>query len=710
MKGIIMAGGSGTRLRPLTVSLPKPMIPFFGRPVMEYAVKLLKRHGIYDMATTLQYHPDKIMNYFEDGSKWGVNIQHFVEDRPLGTAGSVKNAKSFLDETFVVLSGDGITNADLSQAIEFHRSKKSKVTIVLKEVEIPIEYGIVLTDEEGRIRRFFEKPSWSEVFSNLANTGIYIIEPEILDYIEDGKPFDFSKDLFPKLLKENIPMYGYKMDGYWCDIGDVGSYIRAHTDVFKLGGILDLDLTESHVGKDSKISESSKMAQNVFIGNECEIEDDVEIGQFSVIGDGVRIEKGTKLERAIVWNGSYIGKNCELKGCVICSKSVLKDYVRVNEKAVVGEKNLLKDFVEVKSEAKIWPEKVVESNTIIDENIYWGTEVIKSVFWVRGITGDFNLEITPQFAIKLGNSIGSVFDKNARILIGDDYTEKSSVIRKAIETGCQVTGARLYRTRGIILPIFRYIVQDYYDAGIYVRCRGNSIRIEIFDQNGINIDKGLERKIENLFVTCDFRTSSDIHFVNELVSSPLEMYFNRLETTFDVPKLKNKKVCVVSEDKEIISLFDKISSRYQIKTTLISGGTRHCVENLKGLCVQDEFDAGFLVDRQGEHFIMILNDCTVYGEKLKMLLAWLEMKKFRNDAIVLPEFFKSFMSDVEKLIEFPVKFTGNEIRDYMKAVLGSGVSYFFYYDAISSILLILEKLKEVKEMIDKVKKLEAAVV
>ncbi|ADL41585.1 Nucleotidyl transferase [Caldicellulosiruptor obsidiansis OB47] len=706
MKGVIMAGGSGTRLRPLTVSLPKPMIPFFGRPVMEYAVKLLKAHGIFEIATTLQYHPDKIINYFEDGQKWGVRIQHFVEDRPLGTAGSVRNAKKFLDETFVVLSGDGITNADLTRAIEFHKQKRSKVTIVLKEVEIPIEYGIVLTDEEGRIQRFFEKPSWSEVFSNLANTGIYIIEPEILDYIEDGRPFDFSKDLFPKLLKENVPMFGFRMDGYWCDIGDVGSYIKAHRDVFRLGGILDLDLKSPRISKESNISPNAKISQSVFIGSECEIEDDVEIGEFCVIGDGVKIAKGSKLERAILWNGSFIGKNCELKGCVICSRSILKDYVRVSEKAVVGEKNLLKDFVEVKAEAKIWPEKTIESGTVIDENIYWGTEVIKSVFWVRGITGDFNQEITPQFAIKLGNSIGSVFDKNARILIGDDYTEKSSVIRKAIETGCQVTGTRLYRTRGIILPIFRYIVKDYYDAGIYVRSRGNSIRIEIFDQNGMNIDKSLERKIENLFVTCDFRTSSNINFVNELISSPLEMYFARLEETFESSKFKGLKVCIVSEDKSIISLFDKISERYGLKTTLISGGSKQCIENLKNMCVQNEYDAGFLIDRQGEHFIMMLGDCTVYGEKLKMLLAWLEMKKFKNDHMILPEFFKAFINDVDRLLDVPVKYTGNEIRDYMKAVLEQGINYFFYYDAVSSIVLILERLSEVKDLIDKVKKLE----
>jgi len=344
---------------------------------------------------------------------------------------------------------------------------------------------------------------------------------------------------------------------------------------------------------------------------------------------------------------------------------------------------------------------------VIDENISWGTEVIKNVFWIRGITGEFNLEITPQFAIKLGNSIGSVFDKNARILIGDDYTEKSSVIRKAIETGAQVTGARLYRTRGVILPIFRYIVQDYYDAGVYVRSRGNSIRIEIFDNNGINIDKSMERKIENLFVTCDFRTSSSIYFVNELVHSPLEMYFNKIESDFNTSAFKSNKACFVSEDKEIISLLDKISSRYQIKSTFMTGDSKYCIDALKSLCMQNGYDAGFLIDRQGEHFIMMIDDCSIYGERLNLLFSWLEMKKFKSSNIILPEFFKSFISNVENLFDIPIKYTGNEIRDYMNEIYKNNINYFFYYDAISSIILILENIRSVKEMIDKVKKLEA---
>ncbi|MEZ0537490.1 sugar phosphate nucleotidyltransferase [Caldicellulosiruptoraceae bacterium PP1] len=703
MKGIIMAGGSGTRLRPLTAAIPKPMIPFFNKPVIEYAVELLKKHNISKIATTLQYMPDKIINHFEDGKKWDVEINHYIEKDPLGTAGSVKNAKDFLDTTFVVLSGDGITDADLTQAYKFHKERQSKVTIILKEVEIPIEYGIVLIDKEGKVQKFFEKPSWSEVFSNLANTGIYIIEPEILDYIEDGRPYDFSKDLFPKLLTQKIPLFGYVTKGYWCDIGDVSSYIKAHQDVFKRGGIVNLKLPQTPIiGNNFNVSSNAKISHNVFIGDECYIED-AEIGEYTVIGNNVKIGKGTQISHSIIWNQSHIGEHSELKGCVICNKVFIKDFVRVYEKAVIGNENTLKDYVEVKPEVKIWPKKVVESNTVVDQNVFWGTEVIKNVFWVRGIDGEFNIEITPQFALKLGNSIGSIFDKNARILIGDDKTSKSSVIRKAIETGAQITGARLFRTRSTILPIFRYIVQDFYDAGVYVRTRGDNLKIEIFDTNGINISKEMERKIENLFITCDYRESHDVYFVNELTTSPYEMYFSRIENNFDINKLKNRKVCFISEDKEIINLLENISQRYLLKSTLISGESNGCVKFLKNLCTNNNYELGFVIDRQGEHFLMSFDNCSIYGEKLKMLLALLEKRKYKKEFAILPEFFKTFLNDLEKQFSIEIKWTDNEIRNYIKTLIAENINYFFYYDAISSILLILENIDFVKEIISKFK-------
>ena len=197
MKAVIMAGGEGTRLRPLTCNRPKPMVPIVNKPVMEHIIELLKKYELADVAVTLQYLPDMIKDYFGDGKEFGINLRYYVEDKPMGTAGSVKNAEEFLDDTFIVISGDALTDIDLKKAIDFHFSKGSIATLVLKKVDIPLEYGVVVTDENGRITRFLEKPSWGEVFSDTVNTGIYILSPEVLGYFNKNEMFDFSKDLFP---------------------------------------------------------------------------------------------------------------------------------------------------------------------------------------------------------------------------------------------------------------------------------------------------------------------------------------------------------------------------------------------------------------------------------------------------------------------------------------------------------------------------------
>ena len=209
MKAIVMAGGKGTRLRPLTCKQPKPMVPIAGRPMVEYILALLKQYRFTDIGMTLFYLPELITNYFGDGREFGVNLRYFVEETPLGTAGSVKNAEAFLDETFLVISGDALTDINLAEALVFHRARRALVTIVLTKVTNPLDYGVVITEEDGRIKRFLEKPGWGEVFSDTVNTGIYLIEPEVFRYYEKDQAVDFSKDLFPLLLKAGEPLYGY---------------------------------------------------------------------------------------------------------------------------------------------------------------------------------------------------------------------------------------------------------------------------------------------------------------------------------------------------------------------------------------------------------------------------------------------------------------------------------------------------------------------
>jgi mannose-1-phosphate guanylyltransferase/phosphomannomutase len=234
MKAVIMAGGQGTRLRPLTSDQPKPMIPIANLPCMEHIVGLLKRHGFDDISVTLQFMPEEIRDYFGDGSDWGVKIGYSVEDAPAGTAGSVRwprSSSGLEGERLLIISGDALTDADLTRLVSFHEEKGSEATMVLKSVENPLDFGIVILEEDGRISRFLEKPAWGQVFSDTVNTGIYLLEPSVMGEIPEEGEYDFSKELFPKLLDAGRPMYGYVTEDYWEDIGTLEQFAVAQRDV-----------------------------------------------------------------------------------------------------------------------------------------------------------------------------------------------------------------------------------------------------------------------------------------------------------------------------------------------------------------------------------------------------------------------------------------------------------------------------------------------
>ena len=323
MKAIIMAGGEGSRLRPLTCDRPKPLTPLLDRPVMEHIIQLLKRHEITDIGVTLQYLPEAIQDYFGDGSPWGVNLHYFIEETPLGTAGSVKNAEGFLNETFLVISGDALTDFDLSQAIAFHRKKQAIATLVLTPVENPLEYGVVITDESGGIRQFLEKPSWGEVFSDTVNTGIYVLEPEVLQFFEKDRKYDFSQNLFPLLLREDRPLYGCVLNGYWCDIGNLQQYTQAHYDV--LSGQVEVEIPGRQIQPEIwaeegvEVHPSARVIGPVFLGANTQIKAGAVVGPYSVLGSNTRIEGGASLKRSILWNNVLISKHCQIRGAVLCN-------------------------------------------------------------------------------------------------------------------------------------------------------------------------------------------------------------------------------------------------------------------------------------------------------------------------------------------------------------------------------------------------------
>jgi mannose-1-phosphate guanylyltransferase/phosphomannomutase len=512
MKAVIMAGGSGTRLRPLTSHLPKPMVPVAGQPMAEHIVRLLKKHNMKDIIFTLHYLPDSIKDYFTDGAQWGVNIKYSVEEgRPLGTAGCVKAIQDVLDETFIVISGDGLTDIDLTAAVKFHKEKKSKATLVLKRVENPLEYGVVITDNDGRIQRFVEKPGASEIFSDTVNTGIYILDPEVMLYVIMGREQDFSNDLFPLLLLRNEPMYGYVDEGYWCDVGNLAVYRQAHIDILDGKVDLDLDMPQIEpsvwVGEGSQIDSSVRLQPPVLIGRNCRIGKDAVIEPHTVLGDNVVVQEKASLKHPVIWNNCYVGSEAALRGCIVCNNATIHRSAEILEGAVIGATSSIGQEAQVMPDVRIWPDKVVDAGARVTMSVIWGTKAPRNLFGANGVLGLANIEITPEFAVKLAAAYGATL-KSGPILVSRDYWAVSRMISRAVVSGLMSVGVEVQNLEAMPLPISRYYVKTQRASGL-IHCRVSQreigkMRIEFYDSEGVAITKAMERKIESTYFKEDF--------------------------------------------------------------------------------------------------------------------------------------------------------------------------------------------------------------
>ncbi len=511
MKAVIMAGGEGSRLRPLTCDKPKPMVPVMNRPLMEYSVELLRLHGLRDIAVTLQYLPEQIKEHFGDGSRYDVNLHYYVEEEPLGTAGSVKNAAAFLDETFIVISGDALTDFDLTEAIQFHRARGAMATLVLKSVESPLEYGVVMIDPEGRINRFLEKPGWGEVFSDTVNTGIYVLEPEVLSLVEPGKMVDFSKDIFPLLLSQQDPLFGCVLDGFWCDVGDIKEYLRAHREVLNGRVRVRLNATEHERGiwleDDVQLHPRAMLHGPLYLGSGCSIGAGAQIKDGAVLGSYTRVEERASVKRGLTWEGVYIGKGAALRGGILCNSVQLNSRSSVFEEAVIGDGSIIKEGVVVKPEVKVWPSKVIENGVTLNESLIWGSKVSRALFGREGIQGEINRNITPEMAVRLGAVYGSTVKKGV-VVVSGDAGRSSVMLREALIAGLLSTGACTLDAGELMTPMARRAVRRLQaKGGIHVSLTPDDkteTRIAFFEGDGLPMARNLERKIEQLYFREDF--------------------------------------------------------------------------------------------------------------------------------------------------------------------------------------------------------------
>jgi mannose-1-phosphate guanylyltransferase / phosphomannomutase len=543
MKAVIMAGGEGTRLRPLTSNAPKPMMPIANAPMMEHIVTLLREHGFDEIVVTVAFLANHIRNYFGDGSELGVRMAYATEETPLGTAGSVLNARQQLDERFLVISGDVLTDIDLEAIWRFHDERGAMATIGLIPVENPLEFGIVITREDGSIERFLEKPTWGQVFSDTINTGIFVLEPEIFDYIAPGRSVDFSSEVFPRLLDEGKPLYGAVVEGYWEDVGTLEAYVRVHKDVLDNRVELEIpgfEISDGvYVGEGAEIHPDARIEGPLIIGDYCRVEGNARLGEYTVLGTNVRVRAGADLQRAVIHDNTYIGENVRLRGTTVGRSCDLRNGVRAEEGVVLGDECFVGEQAVLSAGVKVYPFKTVEGGAVINSSIVWESRGSRSLFGRLGVSGLANVDVTPELATRVAMAFGTTLKKDATVITSRDSSRSARMLKRAIMAGLNAAGVNVRDLEVASMPVTRFAVaRPEIDAGISIRLEKDdpqSVVIRFFDAKGADITEGAQRKIERLFLREDFRRV----FPGEIgdIGFPprhLELYSTALEAAVDV--------------------------------------------------------------------------------------------------------------------------------------------------------------------------------
>lgn len=368
MQAVILVGGQGTRLRPLTLTVPKPMLPLMNRPFLEFQIDLCLRHGIKDVILSTSYLPEVFQEYFGDGTRLGAKLTYVTEAEPLDTCGAVKNVERYIDGPFLVFNGDVLTDLDLTSLVAYHREKGGKATLYLTRVEDPTAYGLVPLDGAGRIQEFLEKPSSDQVITDLINAGTYVLEPELLDRVPEGEPYSFERQLFPGMLQDDLAMYGFPSEAYWMDIGAPSKYLQAHYDILDRRLAFDFSGEEVKpsvwVEKGAEISPEASIFGPTLIGAGCRIAPHATVAGHCVLGPDCELDKGVHLEGAVLHSGCKVGAESVLRHCVLAGGVRIGERVHVCDQAVLGGGVVVEDENELKCGIKVWPAAIIPPSTL----------------------------------------------------------------------------------------------------------------------------------------------------------------------------------------------------------------------------------------------------------------------------------------------------------------------------------------------------------
>jgi mannose-1-phosphate guanylyltransferase/phosphomannomutase len=732
MKAVVMAGGEGSRLRPLTIRRPKPMVPIAGKPVMEHILNLLKRHGITEVIVTVQYLASNIEDYFGNGSQFGMRITYSREDVPLGTAGSVKNAEEQLTEPFLVISGDALTDYNLSDIIKYHQEKKALATLTLAHVPNPLEYGVIITNEDGHITQFLEKPSWGEVFSDTINTGIYVLDPQIFAYFEKNKQYDFSQELFPLMLRKGDPIYGYIADGYWCDVGNLPEYMRANADV--LQGRVDVEIPAKNIGGNIwcedgvQIEEDAQLYGPIYLAHDCKIKSGAIVHGPSTIGHYTILDERSQVDRSIVWNNSYIGERAELRGAIVGSSTNIKSKAVMFEGSVIGDNSIIQEGAIIQPNVKIWPDKEIESGAVVNSSIIWGSQGRRGLFSRFGVTGLVNVDLTPEFAAKLGAAYGAILPKGSTVCINRDSSHRTSrMIKRAIVAGLPSAGINVHDINQVPIPVARYFVRNT-DAvgGVNVRLSPHDQRIvdiKFFDQNGLDINKTTERKIENLYFREDFRRVylDDLGWIEVLEDSDvISPYREGVLKVVDTQLVQQRRFQLVvdyangSTAQILPALFNRLACEVivlnnSMDESRFSRPMEEIDKDLQRLATITSTlnnDMGIRIDPGGERISVVDDRGRILdGTKMLAVMTSLFLRKYRGGTVAAPVTAPGALEHLAERYDGHIQHTRVQAHALMSAagregvvLVGDGTGGFVFpsmqpaFDGMLAILKLLELL------------------
>lgn len=497
MKAIILAGGQGTRLRPVTGELPKPMVSLFGRPLLEHILLLLRRSGITECAVTLHCLPEVIQSWFGDGSDWGMRLHYMTETEPLGTAGSVKACESFLrgEERFLVLPGDCVCDFDLAAACEQSRETDALVTLLLHRTTDPLEYGLVHTDKDGRVLRFVEKPSWSQVFTNQVNTGIYLLRREVLERIPEGEPCDFSLDLFPKLLEEGAPIATQLPYGYWRDVGSPAALLEAARDALDGKVKLELSLPQRKGG----VWSEDELPEDAEVLPPCWIGPGVTLGSHAMIGPHTMLEQGSKVgSRAIVQGslvlGASIGDGAASTAAILCRGASLGRGSVLGEHTVLGEDATVEENAILHPGVKVWPGLRVPAGARLNASLTAGDSRGQLLFGEDGVlSGKMGVDLTAELLVTLGGILGS----EGKVGLGGFGGAGSRALIRAASAGIASAGGSVLLHDGTVSMSGAWFARsNALPASLFLEQRGEDIRVHCFDRDGLPLTRARQRRLE----------------------------------------------------------------------------------------------------------------------------------------------------------------------------------------------------------------------